>query len=67
MMYSTLHYQKLIDSFVEGKMSATQFEAKYLHLFKHDHSRSQDAYPILSDLGRLRTFVLNQNCVKKAI
>lgn len=45
-----IHYQKLIESFVEGRQSATQFETDYLHLFKHDRSRSKEVYPILSNL-----------------
>jgi len=50
MTSSTLPYQKLVESFVEGKLSAVQFEAKYLRLFKHDTSRSKEVYPILSNL-----------------
>jgi hypothetical protein len=50
MTSSTLPYQQLVESFVEGKLSAVQFEAEYLRLFKHDTSRSKEVYPILSNL-----------------
>jgi hypothetical protein len=50
MTSSTLPYQQLVESFVEGKLSAIQFEAEYLRLFKYDTSRSKEAYPILSNL-----------------
>jgi hypothetical protein len=50
MTSSTLPYQQLVESFVEGELSAVQFEAEYLRLFKHDTSRSKEVYPILSNL-----------------
>lgn len=50
MTSSTLPYQQLVESFVAGKLSAVQFEATYLRLFKHDTSRSKEVYPILSNL-----------------
>lgn len=50
MTSSTLPYRQLIVAFLENKLSATQFEVAYLHLFKHDSSRSKEVYPILSNL-----------------
>lgn len=41
----------LIQTFVDGKISASQFEASYLELFKNEwRALSESAYEVLNDL-----------------
>jgi hypothetical protein len=51
MKMQLLPYTQLIQSFVEGKLSATDFEAEYLKLFQDDKTDLTEAeYVILNNL-----------------
>ncbi len=47
---SIFTYRNLIASFIEKKLTAVQFEAEYLDLFKYDESRTEEMYEILNPL-----------------
>jgi len=45
------HYISLITQFVTGKITASQFEASYLEMFKNEtRELPEDAYDVLNDL-----------------